>query len=77
MDIAERIQSGLEVDQLTDCYLWQRGRTAYGFAAMRIGGRLVQLNRWIWERHHGRKPGRLRATCGRKRCLNAEHWEEF
>jgi hypothetical protein len=77
LTVEERVQSGLVVDPETDCHLWQRGRTAFGFAAMRIGGKLVQLNRWVWQREHGRVPGRLRATCGRKRCLNVAHWEEI
>jgi hypothetical protein len=60
-----------------DCWIWTAGINANGQNQFYVGGVMATAHRWAWEREYGEKPGRLRNLCGKKACVNPEHYQDI
>ena len=65
------------VDDMTGCWVWQRGKTHGGYGEMRDGGRMRRAHRVYYERYRGPIPDGLHLDhlCRNPACVNPEHLE--
>lgn len=54
------------------CMVWTGHHDLKGYGKT-AGG---MVHRKVWQAMRNRRPGRLVNTCGRKGCLNPDHWRE-
>lgn len=61
----------------TPCRIWKYGKNAEGYAAMKVGGKVVYLHRWVFEEMVGvLLPGQvINHLCERKACVEPGHLE--
>jgi hypothetical protein len=65
------------VDPLTDCWVWQRGKSHRGYGLMWNGTKKVTAHSAMFEKHHGPVPDgmQLDHKCRRRDCCNPWHLE--
>ena len=80
-----RIQSKIQVDPQTGCWLYVGCVDKDGYARMKVEGKNRQAHVVCWEEHTGRKlaPGMTldhlkgsRGPCRHRRCVCPDHLEE-
>lgn len=61
----------------TECWLWQRGKSAAGYGMLRDAGRTDYAHRVYYRRHRGAIPHGwvVHHLCWNKACVNPEHLE--
>lgn len=59
------------------CLLWTGTLTRGGYGQIRVGGRLVYVHRFAWERVNGPVPSGLELDhlCRNRTCVNPDHLE--
>lgn len=65
------------VDDVTGCWIWQKGKDGRGYGAAWTGERVIKAHRMMWERHRGPIPAGLDIDhlCRVKACVNPDHLE--
>ena len=58
------------------CWLWLGPTDAYGRPLTFVKGRAKRLAQDYFEKKYGRRPTRIRLSCGHANCLNPEHMIE-
>lgn len=58
-----------------DCVLWTKARTAAGYGALRVNGKVVLAHRVAWEAQNGPIPkgGHICHSCDNPPCVNPAH----
>lgn len=76
MTFDERTEPGPVHSTLgTACVLWTGAKTAGGYGALRVDGKVVYAHRHAWERAHGPIPAGLVLChrCDVRACVNVDH----
>lgn len=57
------------------CWLWKRALTKKGYANKRVGNKVRQAHRWVYEMLVGPIPDGLQIDhlCGIRNCVNPDH----
>jgi hypothetical protein len=65
------------IDDETDCWIWQRGRSHGGYGEMRVGKQMRRAHRVYFERYRGPIPAGLHLDhlCRNPACVNPAHLE--
>jgi hypothetical protein len=60
----------------TGCLIWQGPPTQQGYGQMRHDGRAISAHARAWQLERGPLPRkfRLRNLCGRRLCVDVQHW---
>jgi len=65
------------VKRVGECLIWTGHTNPRGYPRMNVGGRLIMVYRYVWERSYGPVPEdrEINHRCFNRACINLEHLE--
>lgn len=78
--MAEPWREKYDVDPITGCHVWKRGRQSRGYGVVWFDGRVRLAHRVAWFLTHGAWPDAAKVidhACENKACVNVQHLREL